>query len=156
MLCMNKQPQTSPIWLRRLIAPTRIDSQPPVAARFIYALRLLAVYQAAGRDPAAELAVRLGSVTAAVHTIELSRELVRAWPDRIAVGRFCCAVLSHDEASIARMLGAALRRDRYDFSAELADLVRPARIARLWEHCVMLVGAEISSAVSSPYSQEDH
>jgi len=144
---MSKQSDSSPVWLRRLQTPARIDNQEAVAARFIYALRLIAAYQSAGRDPAAEQAVRMESVTAAVHAMELAHQLLRAWPESITVNRFCCMMLSHDEATIAHMINAAAGCDRRAFAKELADLVRPDRIERLWKHAVCLVGAEAGSHV---------
>ncbi len=138
----GSSPGSSPTWLRRLQTPPRIDNLDPVAARFIYALRLMAVYQNADRDPAAELAVRLESVTAAVRAMELSQAILRAWPECVSVNRFCCKMLSHDEMTIGAMMTASAARDRQGFDRALCDLVRPERIARLWEQCVQLVGVE--------------
>lgn len=138
-------PTSSPTWLRRLQTPPRIANLDPLAARFIYALRLMAVYQTAGRDPAAELAVRLESMTAALHAMELSQQILRAWPECVNVNRFCCKMLSHDETTIAAMISAAASRDKQAFDRELSDLVRPERVSRFWDHCVQLVGVELTA-----------
>ncbi len=146
MRCMSKPVKASSVWLRRLQTPARIDNQSQAAAGFIYALRLLAVYHAAGRDPAAELAVRMESMTAALCTIELSHMLLHAWPEPVTVNRYCCKLLSHDEATIALMLNAAAERDKEAFERALTGLVRRERIARLWDRTVMLMGAQSTLA----------
>lgn len=117
---------------------------PALAARFLYSLRLIALYRKAGRDPAAELAVRLESMCAAVHAMELSEAILHCWPEPVVVSRFCCDMLSHDELTIGRMIGAAAAHDRAEFARQLEGLLRAERIDILWDAAVQLVGAELA------------
>lgn len=141
---MHKHTSPPPSWLLRLQAPTIIGALPPLAARFLYSLRLIALYRAAGRDPAAELAVRLESMSAAVHAMELSEAILHCWPEPVVVSRFCCEMLSHDELTIGRMIGAAAGHDRAEFARQLDGLLRAERIDILWDAAVQLVGAELA------------
>lgn len=135
---------SSPAWLQQLrLAPT-IEDLPALSSRFLYSLRLIALYRSAARDPAAELAVRLESVSAAVWAMELSEAILHCWPERVVVRRFCCSVLSHDEHTIGQMIAAAACHDRAGFVRQLEGLLRPERIDILWEVCVQLVGAEMA------------
>ena len=142
---MPDRSKAQPAWLYRLQMPQRIDEAESLPARFVYALRLMAAFRAARRDPVAELAVRLESVTTAICAIELSQALIGAWPEPIVVNRFCCQVLSHDEATIAALVTAAAARNQADFAAQLSGLVRPDRIERLWAKSVLLAGAETAT-----------
>lgn len=137
-------PPTPPPWLLRLQAPTSITTLPALAARFLYSLRLIALYRSAGRDPAAELAVRLESMSAALHALELSGAIQHCWPEPVVVSRFCCDMLSHDELTIGRMIEAAACHDRAECTRQLDGLLRPERIAILWDAAVQLVGAELA------------
>lgn len=133
-------------WLAQLRCPRRITAIEPVAARFIYSLRLIAVHERARRDPVAELACRLGSVAVAVKALQLAEGLCRSWPEPISVRRFCCQVLSHDEATIAAMIEAAWHNRREAFFAQLEGLVRRDRIERLWRESVELAAGEMAQA----------
>lgn len=129
--------------LEELARPRRIDSLAPLAARFAYAIRLIALHERVGRDPVPELAARLGSVDVAARALALSQAIASTWPENIRVSRFCCCQLTHDEATIGAMLEAVAGRDRDGFDAQLAGLVRPDRITRLWEAAQDLVLAEM-------------
>lgn len=48
--------------IAQLAEPPRLAALHPIACRYITMLRLIAVHEAAERDPVPELAVRLGSV----------------------------------------------------------------------------------------------
>jgi hypothetical protein len=128
-----------------LAVPPRMERLGPIAARFIHALRLIAVHDRAGRDPVPELAARLGSVEVAAKALILAQTIAAHWPENISVSRFCCRLLSHDEATIGGFVDAAARGDRPGFEAALDGLIRPERAHRLWEGALALASAEIRS-----------
>ena len=129
--------------IARLARPPRLAEEDPIAARFIYALRLIAVHDIAGRDPVPELATRLGSVDTAAKALALAQSIKEMWPENIHIARFCCQCMSHDEATIAQMISGATTRDRARFDDALAGLVRLDRIHRLWDGVLGLVAAEM-------------
>lgn len=126
-----------------LAAPLRIESVDPLGARFIHALRLIALHERVGRDPLPELAVRLSSVEVAAKTLILASTIACVWPENVVVSRFCCCMISHDEATIGAMVDAAGRADRTAFEAMIDGLIRPDRGHRLWEASLALVAAEM-------------
>ncbi|MEL6878465.1 MAG: DNA-directed RNA polymerase subunit beta' [Pseudomonadota bacterium] len=128
--------------IARLAEPARIECVGPIAVRFIYSLRLIAVHEHARLDPVAELSVRLGSVTAASASLGLASAIARFWPEDIQISRFCCRAMTHDEATIAAMVEHACDRRRREFENLLAGLIRPARVVKLWDHAIELVVAE--------------
>lgn len=132
--------------LEELAHPRRIDSLGPLAARFAYAIRLIALHERVGRDPVPELAARLGSVEVAAKALALSQAIASTWPENIHVSRFCCCHLTHDEATIGAMLEAAAAHDRHAFFESVTGLVRPDRIERLWGEALALVSAEMRAA----------
>jgi hypothetical protein len=126
-----------------LAAPPRIERLGPIAGRFIHALRLIALHERMGRDPVPELAVRLSSVAVAAKALILAQAIVACWPEPIHASRFCCCLMSHDEATIGAFVDAAAAGDRVGFEAVLAGLVRPELMHRLWEGALMLTAAEL-------------
>lgn len=126
-----------------LVAPPRVERLGPIAGRFVHALRLIAVHERVGRDPVPELAARLGSVEVAAKALILAQAIAAAWPENIVVSRFCCRLLSHDEATIGAVVDAAAEADRRGFEAALDGLVRADRAHRLWESALALADAEI-------------
>jgi len=120
-----------------------VDGVNPIAGRFIYSLRLIAVHQMAGRDPVAELAVRLGSFDVAAKSLAFAQTICAVWPENITVSRFCCCLMSHDEASIAALVEAATDRERPRFDNTVAGLIRSDRIPRIWDAAQDLVMAEL-------------
>jgi hypothetical protein len=122
-----------------------LDAVAPQARRFVLSLRLVAAYRRVGRDPAAELAVRLGSVESATSALELAERLPRLWPEAICVGRFCCRGLSHDEVTIAAIIETCADRDRPGFDRQLAGFVRSERIEQLWQLVLALVATELAA-----------
>lgn len=126
-----------------LLAPPRVERLGPVAGRFIHALRLIALHERAGRDPVPELAVRLGSVEVAAKALILAHAIAASWPENIHVSRFCCRLLSHDEATIGAFVDAAAHADRPAFEAALTGLIRADRMPRLWEGALALTAAEL-------------
>ncbi|WP_231889683.1 DNA-directed RNA polymerase subunit beta' [Erythrobacter neustonensis] len=115
----------------------------PVGARFIHTLRLVALHERLGRDPVPELATRLGSVDVAAKALVLVQDIAAHWPENIAVSRFCCRLLSHDEATIGAIVDAAAQGDRRAFEAALDGFIRPERAHRLWDSALALAAAEI-------------
>ncbi len=128
--------------IAQLAEPPRIASIGPIAARFLYSLRLIALHERARRDPVPELAVRLGSVETAAKSLALAHTIGSIWPENIQVSRFCCQLLTHDEASIGMMIDAAGDRDRAAFEGSIEGLIRPDRLHRLWDPVLALITAE--------------
>lgn len=126
-----------------LAVPPRVERLGPIAGRFIHALRLIAVHERMGRDPVPELANRLGSVDVAAKALILAHAISATWPENIHVSRYCCRLLSHDEATIGGFVDAATAGDRRRFEAALDGLIRPERAHRLWDGALALAAAEI-------------
>jgi hypothetical protein len=126
-----------------LAEPPRLARLSPIAARFVQSLRMIALYQQAGRDPVVELTARLGSVGVAARVLALAQTICAVWPENIHVSRACCALLSHDEATIAAMVDAVIARDRPAFDAAIAGLIRADRGQRLHEATCDLVLADL-------------
>ncbi|ANK12095.1 DNA-directed RNA polymerase subunit beta' [Erythrobacter neustonensis] len=129
--------------IARLAEPPRASILGPVGARFIHTLRLVALHERLGRDPVPELATRLGSVDVAAKALVLVQDIAAHWPENIAVSRFCCRLLSHDEATIGAIVDAAAQGDRRAFEAALDGFIRPERAHRLWDSALALAAAEI-------------
>ena len=126
-----------------LAVPPRVKALGPIAGRFIHAMRLIALHERVGRDPVPDLALRLGGVEVATKALILSHAIAASWPENIAVSRFCCRLMRHDEATIGAFIFAAAHRDRAGFEGALNGLVRPKRIDRLWDGALALVAAEM-------------
>lgn len=148
---MSERPSPSPsataqTIIAALAASPRIEALGPVGGRFVHALRLIALHERAGRDPLPELALRLGSIEVAAKVLILTQEIEANWPENIHVSRFCCQMLSHDEATIGAFVDAAAKADRRAFEDSLAGLIRPDRMHRLWVGALALIGAELRAA----------
>lgn len=128
-----------------LAAAPHVERLGPVGGRFLHALRLIALHERMGRDPVPELAVRLGSVEVAAKALILAHAISASWPESIHLSRFCCRLMSHDEATIGAFVDAAAGGDRMGFEAALVDLIRPDRMHRLWEGALALTAAELRS-----------
>lgn len=126
-----------------LAVPPRVERLGPIAGRFIHALRLIAVHDRARRDPVPELAAKLGSVDVAAKALILAQAIAAHWPENICISRFCCRLMSHDEATIGALVDAAANGDHRGFEAALDGLIRPDRAHRLWEAALALASAEI-------------
>ena len=127
----------------KLAQSSRIAALHPVAARFVYSVRLIALHERAHRDPVPELAARLGSVETAAKTLALSQVIAETWPENIQVSRFCCQLLSHDEVAIGALVECAAGCDRQGFEDAITGLIRPGRMHRLWDAVLSLVAAEM-------------
>ena len=137
---------TSRSIIAALAATPRIDNLAPIAARFVYSLRLIALHERLGRDPVPELAVRLRSVEAAAKALILAQAISAIWPENIHVSRFCCGLLSHDEVTIGAIVDSAERADRRAFEGAVDGLIRSDRAHRLWHAALALVAAEQRAA----------
>jgi len=142
-LAQNRSPSAHS---RQIIADLaevpRIGSLGPIAARFIYSLRLIAIHDRVRRDPIPELATQLASVDAAAKSLALTQGIAMVWPETIHVSRFCCGALTFDEATIGAMIDAGAARDRPAFAVALQGLLRHERIDALWAAVQDLVVAE--------------
>jgi len=130
----------------KLAEPARIASLGPVAARFIYSIRLVALHERRSRDPVPELASRLGSLDLAAKSLAMAHTIRSVWPEDIHVLRFCCGLMSHDEATIGALIDSAHARNREQFGRAVEGLVRPDRAHRLWDAAQDLVVAELGAA----------
>jgi hypothetical protein len=129
-----------------LAEPPLIETLGPIGARFVHALRLIVLHERLGRDPVPELAVRLGSVDVTAKALGLAQTISATWPENVHVSRFCCRLLSHDEATIGSFVDAAAQRNRAGFEGALQGLVRYDRMYRLWDGALALVAAEMRAA----------
>ncbi len=132
--------------IAKLADTPKLSEFGPVAARFLYSLRLIALYDRANRDPIPELAVRLSSVETADKALALAKVVTTNWPENLQISRFCCQFLTHDEATIGALVDAAAAGDRGQFDAQIDGLVRPNRKEPLWDAVIDLVGAEMRAA----------
>ncbi len=128
--------------IAKLAQPPRIDAIHPIAARFVYSLRLIALHEHARRDPVPELATRLGSVEVAAKSLALGQVIGATWPENIRVSRFCCCLLTHDEATIGALIESAANCDSAGFDRAIGGLIRPDRQHRLWDAVLALAAAE--------------
>lgn len=148
---MFQAPQ-SPPHLDQRFAATVAALAKPIDARaltlpalhLVMAMRLGALFEAAGRDPVSELTTRYRSVTKAVAVLRFTEEAVRVWPAPFTVNRPCCIALTHDEITVATLARAGGRGDRVGFGRAIAGLVRADRHDRLYDRCVEAV-AQLSS-----------
>jgi hypothetical protein len=143
---MSQQPTPSATardTIAALARPPRVEALGPIGGRFVHALRLIALHERVGRDPVPELAVRLGGVEIAAKALMLAHAISANWPENIHVSRFCCRLMSHDEATIGAFVDAAARGDRLGFEDAIAGLIRPDRAPRLWESALALAAAEL-------------
>lgn len=129
--------------IANMVTPARIGDTHPISARFIHALRLIALHERLGRDPVPELAIRLGSIEVTAKALILAQAISASWPENIHVSRFCCQLLSHDEATIGAFVDAAVAGDRVGLENALTGLIRPDRMHHLWDGALGLVGAEL-------------
>lgn len=142
----NRTPTSSSKTVVAQLACARaVQSLDPIAARFIYSLRLVALHNRVKRDPIPELAGRLASVEIAAKAFALAQMVAAVWPEDVHVSRFCCSKLTHDEATIAAMIEGAIGRDQQQAEATVQGLIRPERITALWGAVLALVEAELSA-----------
>ena|SRR5687767_13665928 len=129
----------------RLVRIPDLRVQPLAAAQLVLAMRLRSIFDYAERDPAAELATRLGSVSAALAALALCEQVGAAWPEAFALHRPCCVKLTPDEHTLAQMARAAGAGDREGFSELLDGFVRTSRHDRLFDATVRALAALASA-----------
>lgn len=129
-------------WIAKLKEPRKVSELTALEQHFVFSLRLIAVYRRAGRDPLAELTTRLGSVTVAVKALQLVENMAQAWPEPVQLRRCCCQIASHDELTMAAVVGAAAWARRELAEEALSGLLRPERIESIWAAALELVAAE--------------
>lgn len=132
--------------IAKLAAPPKTGDLNPIAARFVYSLRLIAVHERAKRDPVPELAMRLGSVEVAAKSLALAQVIKTVWPENIHLSRFCCGLLTHDEATLGAMITSAAARDHAEFERCVQGFIRPDRHPALWDGVLSLIDAELRAA----------
>jgi len=132
--------------IARLAQPPRLADQDAIAARFIHALRLIALHERVGRDPVPELSARLGSVEIAARALQLSLAIAASWPENVRVACYCAPVLTPDEATIAALVTGASRGSRPAFEDAIDGFVRPDRAQRLWVPVLAMIDAEMRCA----------
>lgn len=120
------------VTIERLCRLPGIEDLSYLGYRTVSAIRLMAICGKAERDPLVELTRRFGSVTAAKAFLDFADLAGACWPERLAVMRPCCRIISHDEATLAAMADCAGRGDRTGFEAVLTGFVRPDRHERLF------------------------
>jgi hypothetical protein len=106
------------------------------------AMRICAVFEAAGRDPVPDLAQRYRSIEAACAVHGLVQTIKQVWPEPFMVNRPCCLAMTPDETTLAALARAAINGRRDDFSTEVAGFVRADRHEALYNatiHAVALV-----------------
>jgi len=119
-----------------------LHSLGPIAMRFVYSLRLIALHERLQQDPVPELAMRLRGVDIAAKSLALSQAVSVTWPENVHVSRFCCQRLTHDEVTIGTLIDCAIARDRPGFEDQIHGLIRPDRVHHLWGAVLALVAAE--------------
>ena len=140
----GEQIQNVADWIAKLQEPPKISDLSPLAQRFVFSIRLIAVYRKAGRDPVSELTARLGSLTVAIKALQLVEVLAHAWPDPVQVRRCCCQIASHDELTMSAALQSVADGDHNAFDQQLSDLIpREVRDA-IWTSASELVIAEFT------------
>lgn len=122
-----------------LSRPIDARALPLHALHLVMAMRLGALFEAAGRDPVSELTTRYRSVTKAVAVLRFTEEALRVWPAPFGVNRPCCLALTPDETTIAALARCARRGDRAAFGRAIDGLVRADRHERLYARCVEAV-----------------
>jgi len=131
-------------WIAKLKEPGKLSDLSPIAQRFVFSLRLVAVYRKAGRDPVAELTARMGTVTVAVRALQLIESFAHAWPDPLQLRRCCCQLLSFDELTLSAALQAAADGERCVFEHQLADMLPSEVRETVWASAIEYVTAEFA------------
>lgn len=121
--------------------PYDIRALPLPVMHIVMAMRLCALFEAAGREPLVELTTRFSSVTAAEQVYSLVRMVEQAWPEKFYSARPCCMQMSPDEQALAGMARAVLGRDRREFVSQLAGFVRAMHHEPLFAQTVHAVAA---------------
>lgn len=106
------------------------------------AMRLCALFDAAGRDPVPDLARRYRSIEAACAVHGLVMTIKQVWPEPFMVNRPCCLTMTPDEMTLAALARAAISGQREAFSEAITGFVRAERHEALYNatiHAVALI-----------------
>lgn len=115
-----------------------LKSLPGDYLRVVRGMRFWVAAHRLGGCPVAALRGQLGSARAAAHLHLLLEEIGAAWPDPFAVSPPCCSQLSHDERTLAEMIGFASAGDRPGFDRLLCDLISADERERLFHSARVL------------------
>lgn len=108
----------------------------------VMAMRLCALFDAAGRDPVPDLAQRYRSIEAACAVHGLVQTVKQVWPEPFMVNRPCCLAMTPDEVTLAALGRAALAAHRDAFADTITGFVRADRHDALYNatiHAVALI-----------------
>lgn len=108
----------------------------------VMAMRLCALFDAAGRDPVPDLAQRYRSIEAACAVHGLVQTVKQVWPEPFLVNRPCCLAMTPDEVTLASLGRAALSAHRAAFTDAITGFVRADRHDALYNatiHAVALI-----------------
>ncbi|WP_338468047.1 hypothetical protein RXV95_05685 [Novosphingobium sp. ZN18A2] len=136
---MPDRPEATPRFdkaLRALARPVNIQSQPLPALHAVMSMRHSSEMEQEGRDPLADIALRLHSLGAALEFAALRRCINRMWPVPFDAHHTSSDRLSADEAALSAMMRTAEKGDRAAFGHILNGFVRPERHEALFAACV--------------------
>jgi hypothetical protein len=105
------------------LPPRLVDLVPNEAALIMAARRWVMAQRHERMCPPQAAARQLGCLDAARSLHMLLAQIGAAWPDPVAVAPPCCAVLTHDEATLVGIVIAARRHSRPVFDALLCEML---------------------------------
>jgi hypothetical protein len=105
------------------LPPRLVDLVPNEAALIMAARRWVMAQRHERMCPLQAAARQLGCLDAARSLHMLLAQIGAAWPDPVAVAPPCCAVLTHDEATLVGIVIAARRHSRPVFDALLCEML---------------------------------
>ncbi|HQS69478.1 MAG: hypothetical protein B7Y36_07010 [Novosphingobium sp. 28-62-57] len=108
----------------------------------VMAMRLCALFDAAGQDPLPDLARRYRSIEAAFAVHGLVQTIKKVWPEPFLVNRPCCHAMTPDEVTLAALARTTRAGNRDAFTAAMAGFVRAERHEALYNatiHAVALL-----------------
>ena len=127
--------------LTQLVRAPALTELPTDELDITMGLRLWALMTRMGGCAMAALAERFGSMRAAAHFHLLLEEVMTAWPEPFCISPPCSPRLSHDEATLARMVAGAFGGDRPGFDRLLCDLLPADQRERLFMSAAVLGSA---------------
>lgn len=134
-------------WLARTV---HLADMPPVPRLLVTGMRHWAAAHRLGRWPVSALQDHLGCPRAAAHLQLLVEEIGHAWPDPFCLAPPCCRQSSHDETTIAAMIGAAAMADRPGFDRICAEMLSSDARDRLFLSLGTLAAALAKAPATLP------
>lgn len=122
-----------------LVRPQDVRGLTLTGLHMTMAMRLCAMFDAAGRDPVPDLARRYHSIEAACAVHGLVQTIKHVWPEPFMVNRPCCLAMTPDEATLSALVRNALAADRAGFASVVDGFVRADRHGALYEATVHAV-----------------